>query len=54
MAIPQSDVNPTKSGSIASYCWAALVSGNDASAAKPCLNPESSSDEGFVESNAAV
>ena len=31
--------------------WA---SGNDASAPKPCLNPESSSDEGFVRSNAVV
>ena len=31
--------------------WA---SGNDASAPKPCLNPESSSDEGFVRSNAIV
>ena len=31
--------------------WA---SGNDASAPKPCLNPESSSDEGFVGSNAVV
>ena len=30
------------------------VSGNDASALKPCLNPESSSDEGFVRSNAVV
>ena len=30
------------------------VSGNDASAPKPCLNPESSSDEGFVRSNAVV
>ena len=30
------------------------VSGNDASAPKPCLNPESSSDEGFVGSNALV
>ena len=31
--------------------WA---SGNDASAPKPCLNPESSSDVGFVRSNAVV
>ena len=31
--------------------WA---SGNDASAPKPCLNPVSSSDEGFVRSNAVV
>ena len=31
--------------------WA---SGNDASVPKPCLNPESSSDEGFVRSNAVV
>ena len=31
--------------------WA---SGNDASAPKPCLNPESSSVEGFVRSNAVV
>ena len=31
--------------------WA---SGNDASAPKPCQNPESSSDESFVESNAVV
>ena len=30
------------------------VSGNDASAPKPCLNPESSSDEGFVRNNAVV
>ena len=30
------------------------VSGNDTSAPKPCLNPESSSDEGFVRSNAVV
>ena len=30
------------------------VSGNDASAPKPCLNPESSSDEGFIRSNAVV
>ena len=30
------------------------VSGNDASAPKPCLNPESSSDEGFVRSNTVV
>ena len=30
------------------------VSGNDVSAPKPCLNPESSSDEGFVRSNAVV
>ena len=30
------------------------VSGNDASAPKPCPNPESSSDEGFVRSNAVV
>ena len=30
------------------------TSGNDASAPKPCLNPESSSDEGFVRSNAVV
>ena len=30
------------------------VSGNDASAPKPCLNPEWSSDEGFVRSNAVV
>ena len=30
------------------------VSGNDASAPKPCLNPESSSDEGFVRSNGVV
>ena len=30
------------------------VSGNDASAPKPCLNPESSSDEGFVRSNSVV
>ena len=28
--------------------------GNDVSAPKPCLNPESSSDEGFVRSNAVV
>ena len=31
--------------------WA---SGNDALAPKPCLNPESSSDEGFVRSDAIV
>ena len=31
--------------------WA---SGNNASAPKPCLNPDSSSDEGFVRSNAVV
>ena len=31
--------------------WA---SGNDASAPKPCLNPESSSDKDFVRSNAVV
>ena len=30
------------------------ISGNDASASKPCLNPESSSDEGFFWSNAVV
>ena len=30
------------------------VSGNDASAPKPCLNPESSPDEGFVRCNAVV
>ena len=30
------------------------ASGKDASAPKPCLNSESSSDEGFVGSNAAV
>ena len=31
-----------------------LVSGNDASAPKPCLNSELSSDEGFVRNNAVV
>ena len=31
-----------------------LYCGNDASAPKPCLNPESSSDEGFIRSNAIV
>ena len=36
------------------YCWGALTSGNDASAPKPCLKPEPSSDEGFVGSNAVV
>ena len=30
------------------------VSGNDASGPKLCLHPESSSDEGFVRSNAIV
>ena len=30
------------------------VSGNDALAPKPCLNPESSFEEGFIRSNAAV
>ena len=30
------------------------VSGNDTSAPKPWLNPESSSDEGFVRSNAII
>ena len=30
------------------------ISGNDASAPKPCLNSESSSDEGFVRSNAVI
>ena len=34
--------------------WALWASGNDASAPKPCLNLELSSDEGFVGSNAAV
>ena len=36
---------------IAGPLWA---SGNDTSALKPCLNPESSSDEAFVRSNAVV
>ena len=31
-----------------------MASGNDASAPKLCLNPESSSDKGFVRSNAVV
>ena len=35
----------------AGVLWA---SGNDVSAPKPCPNPESSSDEGFVTSNAVV
>ena len=35
----------------AGVLWA---SGNDASAPKPCLNPESSSEEGFLKSNAVV
>ena len=35
----------------AGVLWA---SGNDASALKPCLNPESLSDEGFFRSNAVV
>ena len=39
------------SGDSAGVLWA---SGNDALAPKPCLNPESSSDEGFVRSNAVV
>ena len=39
------------SGDTAGTLW---VSGNDASAPKPCLNPEASSDEGFVRSNAVV
>ena len=30
------------------------ICGNDASVPKPCLNPESSSDEGFFRSNAVV
>ena len=33
---------------------ALLASGNDASGPKPCLNPESWSDESFAESNAGV
>ena len=44
----------TKSGGVVRYCWALWTSGNDASAPKPCPNPESSSDEGFVRSNAVV
>ena len=52
MTIPWSDNNLTKSGDVtAGARWA---SGNDASAPKPCLNPESSSDESFVRSNAVV
>ena len=34
--------------------WVLWASGNDASAPKPCLNLESSSDEDFVRSNAVV
>ena len=50
IAIPYSNNNPTK--------WVITgvlrVSGNDASAPKPWLNLKSSSDAGFVGSNAAV
>ena len=38
-------------GILLGVLWA---SGDDASAPKPCPNPESSSDEGFVRSNAVV
>lgn len=47
MAIPESDDSPTK---FARVLWA---SGNEALAPKPCLNQESSRDQGFVGSTAA-
>ncbi len=55
LIFPLCDIKPTNLGGIdyntPEMSW---VSGNYASAPKPCPNPESSSDEGCVRSNAVV